>query len=77
MQVGQSLNSLKDGLGVESVDYSADFNNMSNKLDKRKLLYDRGSMDPDMIRYIPGLARIFYQGQLEYASSTYSDKNIL
>ena len=65
MQLGQSLNPLKDSLGVESVDYSADFNNMVNKLDKLKMLYDRGSMDADMMRHIPGLSKIFYQGQID------------
>ena len=39
VQLGQSLKPLKDSLGVESVDYSADFNNILNKLDKLKILY--------------------------------------
>ena len=34
VQLGQSLNPLKDSLEVEPVGYSADFNNMLNKLDK-------------------------------------------
>ena len=38
---------------------------MVNKLDKLKILYDRGSMDADMMRHIPGLSKIFYQGQLD------------
>ena len=33
VQLGQSLNSLKDSSGIESVDYSAGFSNMLNKLD--------------------------------------------
>ena len=84
VQLGQPLNPFKDSLGVESVDYLADFNNILNKLDKLKLLHDRGSMDADMMRYIPGLSKVFYQGQLNgvktrktYASLTYTDKNIL
>ena len=32
VQLGQSVNPLKDTLVVESVDYSADFNNMLHKL---------------------------------------------
>ena len=43
VQLGQSLKPLKDSLGVESVDYSADFNNILNKLDKLKILYSRVS----------------------------------
>ena len=38
---------------------------MLYKLDKLKLLYDCWSMDADMTRYTPGLAKIFYQGQLD------------
>lgn len=38
---------------------------MLSKLDKLKLLFDCGSMDVDMMRYIPGLVKIFYQGQLD------------
>ena len=43
VQLGQSLKPLKDSLGVESVDYSADFSNILNKLDKLKILYSRVS----------------------------------
>ena len=43
VQLGQSWKPLKDSLGVESVDYSADFNNILNKLDKLKILYSRVS----------------------------------
>ena len=39
-------------------------------------------MDADMMRYIPALAKIFYQGQFEdvktektYTSPTHTDKN--
>lgn len=38
---------------------------MLSKLDKLKLLFDCGSMDVDIMRYIPGLVKIFYQGQLD------------
>ena len=41
-------------------------------------------MDADMMRYIPGLSKIFYQGQLDgvktkktYASLADTDRNIL
>lgn len=38
-------------------------------------------MDADLLRYIPGMSKIFYQGQIDnittkkaYAFSTYTDK---
>lgn len=65
VQLSQSSNPLKDAMGVESVDYLADFNNMLEKIDKLKILYNQGSMDSDMLKYIPGLAKIFYQGQID------------
>ena len=82
--LGKNLNPLDDSLGVESVDYPADFNSMLKKLDKLKMLYDKGSMDTDLLRYIQGLSKIFYQDQIDkimtkkmYATSIYKDKIIL
>lgn len=84
VQLSQSSNPLKDAMGVESVDYLADFNNMLEKIDKLKILYNQGSMDSDMLKYIPGLAKIFYQGQIDavetkktYAATSYTDKEVL
>ena len=65
MQLGQSLNPLKDSLEVEPVDYSPDFNDMLNKLNKLKILHNRRSMDADVMRYVSRLSIIFYQGQLD------------
>ena len=56
---------MDDYLGVKSVDYWADFDSMLQKVDKFKILYDKGTMDTDLLRYIPGLSRIFYQGQID------------
>ena len=84
VQLSQSSNPLKDAMGVESVDYLADFNNMLEKIDKLKILYNQGSMDSDMLKYISGLAKVFYQGQIDavqtkknYAASSYTDKEVL
>ena len=60
------MNPLKDSLKVGSVDFSVDFNNMLNKLDKLKVLFDRGSMEVVMMRYISGLSKIFYQGKHDH-----------
>lgn len=86
MRLAQSLNLLRDSLGVHSVDYTVDLKNIINKLNKLEILYDRGSMDSDLIRYIPGLSNIYWQGQKvqddirtkkAYAASTYTNKNVL
>ena len=60
VQLAQNLNPLKDAMGDESTEYSADFDNMLQKLDKLKLLYDNGLMDADLLRYIPVMSKIYY-----------------
>ena len=71
-------------MGVDSVDFSADIDNLLKKLDKITDLYENGTIDSDFLRYIPGMAKIMYQGQIDwiqtkkaYAASTYTDKQIL
>ena len=66
--LGLNLNPIKDATGVAAIDYSADIENLI------------GRMDKDVIKYIPGMAPISYQGQIDYvdtkrtyAASTYSD----
>ena len=56
------------------------FKNKIDKLDKLSVLYDSGHIDKDVMKYIPGMAPISYQGQIDfvdtkrrYAASTYSD----
>ena len=82
--MGQSLDPLQDATGVDSVDISADIDNLLKKLDKLSTLYEKGRIDSDLLRYIPGMSKIMYQGQIDwiqtkkaYASSTYTDKQIL
>lgn len=62
IQFGQNLNPLDDALGVESVDYLADFVNLLKKLDKLKLLYDNSLMNANLLKYIQGISKIMYQG---------------
>ena len=47
-------------------------------------LYDKEKLVADMIRYIPGLTKIVYQGQIDsteakrkYADKTYKIKNVI
>ena len=78
--LGLNLNPMKDATGVAAIDYSANIDNLIDKLDKLSVLYDSGRMDKDVMKYIPGMAPISYQGQMDfvdtkrtYAASTYSD----
>ena len=78
--LGANLNLIKDATGVSAIDYSADIDNLIDKIDKITTLYDTGRMDKDVIKYIPGMAPVSYQGQIDfvdtkrtYAASTYSD----
>ena len=78
--LGANLNPMKDATGVAAIDYNADIDGLIDKLDKLNTLYDSGRMDKDVIKYIPGMAPISYQGQIDfvdtkrtYAASTYSD----
>ena len=80
VHLGENLNPLKDAQGVESIDFSADIDNLIEKLDKLSVLYDTGKMDADVIKYIPGMSKVSYQGQIDftdtkrtYAASTYTD----
>ena len=78
--LGLKLNPMKDATGVAAIDYSANIDNLIDKLDKLSVLYDSGRMDKDVMKYIPGMAPISYQGQIDfvdtkrtYDASTYSD----
>ena len=78
--LGSNLNPMKDATGVAAIDYSANIDNVIDKLDKLSVLYDSGRMDKDVMKHIPGMAPISYQGQIDfvdtkrtYAASTYSD----
>ena len=83
-RLGQSFNPLDNALDVDSVYFSADINNLLKKLDKITDLYENGRIDSEVLRYIPGMSKIMYQGQIDwiqtkkaYAASTYTDKQIL
>ena len=69
---------------MDSVDFSADIDNLLKKLDKLPNPYEKGQIDPDLLRYMPGMSKIMYQGQIDYiqtkksyAASTYTAKQTL
>ena len=66
VKLGENLNPLEDATGVDTVDFSADIDNVMGKLDKLKFMYDSGQTDADILRYIPGMSKIMYQGQIDW-----------
>ena len=84
VKLEENLNPLEDATGVDAVDFSTDIDNLLSKLDKLSDLYDTGKIDADLLRYIPGMSKIMYQGQTDwietkrtYASSTYTDNQMM
>ena len=66
VKLGENLNPLKNATGIEAVDFSADIDNLIGKIDKLKTLYDKGQVDADILRYIPGMSKIMYQSQIDW-----------
>ena len=74
-----TLNPLKDAVSVVSVDYTAQFNALSQKVDNLKNFIEKGTAESGMLQYLPGLVPPVYQGQLKginerkaYADETYT-----
>ena len=81
-----SLNPIKvkDAVGVSAVDYSADFDNLYKKSENLENVYKTGKANGELIRYLPGLVKPFYQGQLKgtterkaFADDTYKDLKVV
>ena len=58
------LNPLKDMAQVDEIDYSADFDNLYSRIDDFNKFTKTGKISYNMLKYIPGLAKVAYQGQL-------------
>ena len=75
-----SLNPLKGAVGVIAVDYSAEFDGLYERLSGVETLLEKKKAPGELIKYLPGLAKPLYQGQLKgtlpkkaYADDTYKD----
>ena len=75
-----SLNPIKDALGVSAVDYSADFDHLFKKSENLEKFYETGKASGELVRYLPGLTKPLYQGQLKgtterkaFADDTYKE----
>ena len=76
----QSLNPLDDATCVNAVDYSADFDGFYKRVDNLEKFFKTGSAPGKLVRYIPGLAKPTYHGQISgtqekkaYPDDTYRD----
>lgn len=80
VQLGQSLNPLNDVVKTSSVGNSSDLQDVFTKVYTLKKLWDDRTIDFDLIRYLPGMAKILRQGQIynafpkkAYISPNWSD----
>ena len=60
-----SLNPLKDAVNVTSVDFGTQFDGLVKKAENLEKFIDTRRGQAELIRYLPGLARPLYQGQLK------------
>ena len=68
-----SLNPLKDAVGVTSVNYSTQFEGLVKKPDHVQNFLEKGTAESPLLRYIPGLAKLLYQGQIKGTISSCSN----
>ena len=79
-----SLDPLKDIAKVDKVNYLANFDNLYSKMDDLDKLFKTRKVSYNMLRYIPGFAKVGYQSQLhltetkrKYADDTYKNKKVI
>ena len=84
IQSGKTLNSLNDVSAVSSIDNTSNLKDVFGKVDKLGDLWDKGTDDASLIRYIPCLRNVSRQGKIfniipktACATSTYTDKKTL
>ena len=57
-----ALNPLKDAAQVDEINYTADFDNSFPRMDDFNKFFGTGEISYDMLKYIPGLSKLGYQG---------------
>ena len=75
-----SLNPLKDAVGITLIDYGTEYDGLVKKADNLQNFIEKGEAQGNLVRYLPGLAKPLYQGQIRgtiekkaYADNTYED----
>ena len=78
-----SLNPIKDAVSVSAADYSADFDHLFKKSENLEKIFETGKASGELVRYLPGLTKPLYQGQLKgttkrkaFADDTYKDLKV-
>ena len=84
IQLGDTLNTLKDVGGILSIDDEANLENRYSKVDKIGKFWKTGKAEKNLVRYIPNLTEVSRQNQVAgtnptkaFTSETYSGKNNL
>ena len=79
-----TLNPLKDLAQVNEIDYTADFDNLYSRMDGLDKIFQTGRLSYNMLKYICGLVKIGYQGQLhltetkrKYVDEFYKSKKVI
>ena len=63
-QLGETLNPLNDVSIVSSIDNTSNVKDVFGKVDKLGDLWDKGTADASLLRYIPGLSNVLSQGKI-------------
>ena len=76
-----TLNPLKDARQLDEIDYRTDFDHLFSRMDDFDKFFKTGKRSYNMLKYIPGLAKLDYHGRLYstetkrmYADDTYKGK---
>ena len=79
-----TLNPLKDMAQVDEIDYTADFDNLCSRMDDFNNFFRTGKISYNMLKYIPGSAKMSCQRQLhltetkrKYADESYKNKKVI
>ena len=63
-QLGETLNPLNNVSAVSSIDNPSNLKDVFGKVDKLGDLWEMGTADASLIRYIPGLSNVSRQGKI-------------
>lgn len=79
-----TLNPLKDTVQADKINYKTDFDNLYLRMDNFDEFFQTGKLSNNMLKYIPGLEKTSYQGQLhstetkrKYVDESYKNKKVI
>ena len=79
-----TLNPLKDTVHADKINCKTDFDNLYLRMDNFDKFFQTGKLSNNMLKYIPGLEKTGYQGQLhstetkrKYADESYKNKKVI